>query len=150
MRIAVLTISSSRNEGDDASGDVLAEVIGAAGFELAARELVSDDRAAIELKLKSLAGKADCVLTTGGTGITVDDVTPEATLAVCDREVPGIAEALRAASMSETPMAMLSRAVAATLGTTLIVNLPGSPKACRHCFAVLEPVLDHAAAQLNR
>jgi molybdenum cofactor synthesis domain-containing protein len=150
MRIAVLTISSSRREGDDASGDALAEAINAAGFELTARELVLDDRAAIESQLKSLAGGADCVLTTGGTGITADDVTPEATLAVCDREVPGIAEALRASSLAETPMAMLSRAVAGTLGKTLIVNLPGSPNACRHCFAVLEPVLAHATAQLNR
>jgi molybdenum cofactor synthesis domain-containing protein len=150
MRIAVLTISSSRTAADDASGDALADAIAAAGFELAAREIVSDDRAAIESKLKSLAADADCVLTTGGTGITLDDVTPEATLAVCDREIPGIAEALRASSMTETPMAMLSRAAAGTLGTTLIVNLPGSPQACRHCFAVLEPVLEHAAAQLNR
>jgi molybdenum cofactor synthesis domain-containing protein len=150
MRIAVLTISSSRTAADDASGDALADAIAAAGFELAAREIVSDDRAAIESKLKSLAADADCVLTTGGTGITLDDVTPEATLAVCDREIPGIAEALRASSMTETPMAMLSRAAAGTLGTTLIVNLPGSPQACRHCFAVLEPVLEHTAAQLNR
>src|SRR4051794_39254415 len=150
MRIAVLTISSSRRKGDDASGDVLAEAISAAGFELTARELVLDDRAAIEAQLKSLAGDADCVLTTGGTGITADDVTPEATRAVCEREVPGIAEALRASSLAETPMAMLSRATAGSLGTTLIVNLPGSPKACRHCFAVLEPVLEHATAQLNR
>jgi molybdopterin adenylyltransferase len=150
MRVAVLTISSSRKEHDDASGDVLVEAIDAGGFELSARELVADDQTAIESKLKSLAGDADCVLTTGGTGITADDVTPEATLAVCDREVPGIAEALRASSMTETPMAMLSRAVAGTLGNTLIVNLPGSPNACRHCFAVLEPVLVHASAQLNR
>ncbi|MBI2690347.1 MAG: MogA/MoaB family molybdenum cofactor biosynthesis protein [Solirubrobacterales bacterium] len=150
MRVAVLTISSSRKEHNDASGDALVEAIDAAGFDLSARELVSDDRSAIESKLKSLAGVADCVLTTGGTGITADDVTPEATLAVCDREVPGIAEALRASSTAETPMAMLSRAVAGTLGNTLIVNLPGSPKACRHCFAALEPVLEHASAQLNR
>lgn len=150
MRVAVLTISSSRKEHDDASGDALVEAIDAAGFELAAREVVSDDRQSIEAKLKSLAGDADCVLTTGGTGITADDVTPEATLAVCDREVPGIAEALRASSMAETPMAMLSRAVAGTLGRTLIVNLPGSPNACRHCFAVLVPVLEHASSQLNR
>jgi molybdenum cofactor synthesis domain-containing protein len=150
MRIAVLTISSSRKEHDDASGDALSAAIGAAGFELAARELVADDRSAIESKLKSLADDVDCVLTTGGTGITADDVTPEATLAVCDREVPGIAEALRASSMTETPMAMLSRAAAGTLGNTLIVNLPGSPNACRRCFAVLEHVLEHASAQLNR
>ncbi len=150
MRVAVLTISSSRKEHNDASGDALVEAIDAAGFDLSARELVSDDRSAIESKLKSLAGVADCVLTTGGTGITADDVTPEATLAVCDREVPGIAEALRASSTADTPMAMLSRAVAGTLGNTLIVNLPGSPKACRHCFAALEPVLEHASAQLNR
>lgn len=150
MRIAVLTISSSRKEHDDASGDALVEAINAAGFELTERDLVPDDRPAIESKLKSLAGDADCVFTTGGTGITADDVTPEATLAVCDREIPGIAEALRASSMSETPMAMLSRAVAGTFGKTLIVNLPGSPNACRHCFAVLEPVLEHASAQLNR
>jgi molybdenum cofactor synthesis domain-containing protein len=150
MRFAVLTVSTSREPAQDESGDVLAELGAAAGLELSARELVSDDQAAIEQALSRISDAADFVFTTGGTGITPDDVTPEATLAVCDREVPGIAEALRAASLEQTPMAMLSRGVAGTRGKTLIVNLPGSPRACRHCFAVVEPLLQHAHAQLNR
>lgn len=150
MRVAVLTVSSSRGAADDASGDALAELISEHGFELAARGLVSDSREQITEALERLSEAAELVLTTGGTGITLDDVTPEATRAVIDREAPGIAEALRAASMEHTPMAMLSRATAGTRGRALIVNLPGSPQACRQCFAVLQPVLEHAAAQLQR
>lgn len=150
MRVAVLTVSSSRAAGGDASGDVLTELIAENGFELAARGLVSDATEQIAEALERLSESADVVLTTGGTGITLDDVTPEATRSVIDREVPGIAEALRAASIEHTPMAMLSRATSGTVGRTLIVNLPGSPQACRQCFAVLLPVLDHAVAQLQR
>jgi molybdenum cofactor synthesis domain-containing protein len=150
MRFAVLTVSTSRDSAQDESGDLLCELGAAAGLELSARELVSDDQAAVEQALARLAADADFVLTTGGTGITADDVTPEATLAVCDREVPGIAETLRAASLEQTPMAMLSRGVAGTLGSTLIVNFPGSPRACRHCFEVIDPLFAHAHAQLNR
>jgi molybdenum cofactor synthesis domain-containing protein len=150
LRAAILTVSSTRSVGDDASGDELSALLDGAGFETSERALVSDDAAQIEQAIVRLAEGCDVLLTTGGTGITPDDVTPEATMAAIDREVPGIAEALRAASLEHTPMAMLSRAVAGTRGRTLIVNLPGSPNACRQCFEVLRPVLDHAAAQLNR
>jgi molybdenum cofactor synthesis domain-containing protein len=150
LRVAILTVSSTRSAGDDASGDELSALVDGAGFELSERTLVTDDAALIEQEIVRLSAGCDLLLTTGGTGITGDDVTPEATLSAIDREVPGIAEALRAASMTHTPMAMLSRAVAGTRGRTLIVNLPGSPNACRQCFEVLQPVLAHAAAQLNR
>ena len=92
----------------------------------------------------------ELVLTTGGTGLTPDDVTPEATLAVIDREVPGMAEAMRARSLAHTPMAMLSRAVAGTAGRSLIINFPGSPRAIAELIPVLEPVLGHAVATLHR
>lgn len=150
MRVAVLTVSSSRETSDDASGDALAELIAQNDFELVARGLVTDSTEQIAEALERLSDAADVVLTTGGTGITLDDVTPEATRSVIDREVPGIAQALRAESLQHTPMAMLSRATAGTRGRALIVNLPGSPNACRQCFAVLLPVLEHAVAQLNR
>ncbi|MFY9264561.1 MAG: MogA/MoaB family molybdenum cofactor biosynthesis protein [Solirubrobacterales bacterium] len=150
MRAAVLTVSSSRTATDDASGDTLERLIGDSGFELSGREWANDERAAIETALRRLAVAADLVLTTGGTGLTADDVTPEATLAVVDREVPGIAEALRAASLRHTPLAMISRATAGTIGSCLIVNLPGSPRACEQCFAALRPVLEHAHDLLNR
>lgn len=150
MRAALLTVSSTRELGDDASGDVLCAQLASAQIELAAREIVTDDAAVIAAAIVRLAELADLVLTTGGTGITLDDVTPEATRAVIDREIPGIAEALRADSMTHTPMAMLSRGVAGVRSKTLIVNFPGSPQACEQCFAVIAPVLKHAHAQLNR
>jgi molybdenum cofactor synthesis domain-containing protein len=150
MRAALLTVSSTRMAGDDKSGDVLAERLAAAQIDLAAREIVVDEKTAIAEAITRLSALADLVLTTGGTGITQDDVTPEATLDVIDREVPGIAEALRAESMAHTPMAMLSRGIAGVRGKTLIVNFPGSPQACEQCFAVIDPILKHAHSQLNR
>lgn len=144
---AVLTVSDrvARGEQEDASGPALAARLAAAGWEVAARAVVPDETAAIGA---ALAGWADegipLVVTTGGTGIAPRDVTPDATRAVADREVPGIAEALRAASLAQTPHAMLSRATAAVRGTTLIVNLPGSPRAIEATLGVLAPVLEHA------
>lgn len=150
MRAAVLTISSTRSAADDPSGDTLVRLLEAESIELVARELVSDDAGSIADEISRLCGDADLVLTTGGTGITADDVTPEATRSVIERELPGIAEAIRAESLTHTSMAMLSRATAGTLGSTLIVNFPGSPAACEQCFAVIRPVLRHAHEQLNR
>ena len=144
--IAILTVSDrvAKGERDDRGGDALAERAGAAGFPVVARLVVPDERAAIETALRDLAGRAAIVLTTGGTGLGPRDVTPEATRAVLDREAPGIAEALRAASLAITPFAMLSRAAAGLIGKVLVVNLPGNPKAVGEEWVVLEPVLRHA------
>jgi molybdenum cofactor synthesis domain-containing protein len=152
MRTAVLTISTSvsRRETEDVSGPLLAARAEAAGCEVVAMEVVPDDFALIEDRLHHYADeRCDVILTTGGTGFTPDDVTPEATRAAIDREAPGIAEAMRAVSLAHTPMAVLSRAVAGIIGRTLVVNFPGSPKAVEECFAVLEPVLGHAVRTLR-
>jgi molybdopterin adenylyltransferase len=141
----VLTVSDGVAAGqrDDASGDMLEELLTGEGFEVR-RELVPDDRPQIARALRVLADEAELVLTTGGTGVGPRDVTPEATASVLDREVPGIAEAIRADSISRTPHALLSRGVAGTIGETLVVNLPGSPGGSRDGFAVLKPALEHA------
>jgi len=155
VTIAIVTVSSTRARGSgepDLSGDALAELVDRVGGDLAARRLVADDRPAIEATLRELADDQGCdlVLTTGGTGLTVDDVTPEATAAVIDRPAAGIAEAMRAASAPHTRYWMLSRAVAGVRGSTLIVNFPGSPKAIAEAGAAIEPVVDHAVALLRR
>ena len=148
LRVAVLTVSDRVAAGtrSDAGGDRLAELLTGAGMSVAGRAVVADDQSAVVAALRTLAGAADVVLTTGGTGLGPRDVTPEATRAVLDREAPGIAEALRAASLAITPYAMLSRATAGLLGRTLVVNLPGNPKAVAEEWAVLAPVLAHAVA----
>jgi molybdopterin adenylyltransferase len=142
---AVLTVSDGvvAGEREDRSGDVLVELLAAEGYEVE-RVVVPDERERIERALADLAGRARVVLTTGGTGVAPRDVTPEATVAVVERPVPGIAEAIRADSAAKTPHALLSRGVAGVRGTTLIVNLPGSPGGCRDGFAVLRPALGHA------
>jgi molybdenum cofactor synthesis domain-containing protein len=147
LLVAILTVSDRVAGGvrDDRGGDALAERVEVAGMTVSARLVVPDERAGIEAALRDLAGRADIVLTTGGTGLGPRDVTPEATRAVLDREAPGIAEALRAASLAITPYAMLSRAAAGLIGRVLVVNLPGNPKAVVEEWAVLEPVLGHAA-----
>jgi molybdenum cofactor synthesis domain-containing protein len=153
MRCAILTVSTSLSagEGDDLSGPALAAAAAAAGAEIVAQDLAPDDDAAIEAWLRArIAEGIDLLLTTGGTGLTPDDVTPEATSAVIDREVPGLAEAMRAQSLQYTPMSMLSRAVAGTAAGSLIINFPGSPKAIAQLFPVVEPVLKHAVATLHR
>lgn len=148
LRVAVLTVSDRVAQGSrgDAGGDALRELLLAAGATVVARGVVADEWAAIVAALQSMAGQADVVLTTGGTGLGPRDVTPEATREVMDREAPGIAEALRHASLAVTPFAMLSRATAGLAGRTLLVNLPGSPKAVREEWEVLAPVLGHAVA----
>lgn len=146
LRIAVLTVSDRVAEGSrsDRGGDALAEQVTKAGGTVAARGVVADDQPAIEAALREFSANADVVLTTGGTGLGPRDVTPEATRAVLDREAPGIAEALRQASLAITPYAMLSRAVAGQIGRAVVVNLPGNPKAVVEEWDVLAPVLAHA------
>jgi molybdopterin adenylyltransferase len=148
VRVAVLTVSDRVAAGsrEDAGGDALRELLEAAGATVAARDVVPDERERVAAAVRSMAAGADVVLTTGGTGLGPRDVTPEATRMVLDREAPGIAEALRHASLAITPFAMLSRAAAGLLGGTLVVNLPGNPKAVREEWAVLAPVLGHAVA----
>jgi molybdenum cofactor synthesis domain-containing protein len=152
VRTAVLTISTSvtRHESEDESGPILAELAELAGAEIVGIEVVPDDQALIEDRLRHwIDARADLVLTTGGTGLTPDDVTPEATLAVIDRHAPGFSEAMRAEAMRHTPMGLLSRGVSGVAGRTLIVNLPGSPKAVRESFEVLAPSLGHAVNLLR-
>ena len=146
VRVGVLTVSDRVAAGtrDDAGGSALCELLERAGAELVSRAVVPDEREPITGALRAMAGDVDVVLTTGGTGLGPRDVTPEATRAVLDREAPGITEALRAASLAITPFAMLSRATAGLAGATLVVNLPGNPKAVREEWAVLVPVLAHA------
>jgi molybdenum cofactor synthesis domain-containing protein len=153
MRAAILTVSTSVAAGasEDVSGAALAARAREAGAQVIDQRVVSDDRAAIAAALRDfIAAGAELVFTTGGTGLTPDDVTPEATREVIDREVPGIAEAMRAQSLRHTPMGMISREVSGAAGRTLIVNFPGSPRAIEQLFPVIAPVLEHAVATLRR
>jgi molybdopterin adenylyltransferase len=145
VKAAVLTVSDGVSAGtrEDRSGDLLVELLEGDGYEVD-RRVVPDEIPAIVDVLYQLASEARVVLTTGGTGVAPRDVTPEATRAVLEREVPGIADAIRADSIAKTPHGLLSRGVAGVRGQTLIVNLPGSPGGCRDGFAVLQPALGHA------
>lgn len=154
IRAGILTLSdrSARGERPDESGPLLARIVRERlGAQVEAQAVLPDERAAIEQTLRAWADglDLDLVLTTGGTGFAPRDVTPEATRAVIEREAPGLAEAMRADSARQTPHAMLSRAVCGIRGRTLIVNLPGSPRAARENLAVLLPVLPHAIALLR-
>jgi molybdenum cofactor synthesis domain-containing protein len=152
VQAAVLTVSTSvsARRAEDRSGPALAARAERAGCEVVAMEVVPDDFSLIEDRLHNyIDAGVDFIFTTGGTGLTPDDITPEATRAVITRSTPGITEAMRAASLAHTPMAVLSRATAGVSGRTLIVNFPGSPKAVEECFGVLEPVLAHAASTLR-
>ena len=152
-RAAIVTVSTrvSRGEAEDESGPALAELCAAAGLEVVS-ELVSDDREAIATVLKRLADHEHVrfIFTTGGTGMTADDVTPEATRDVIDREAPGFAETIRAESRGHTPLGILTRGVSGIRGRTLIVNFPGSPRAVRQSWPVVEPTLGHARDTLER
>ena len=155
IRAAVITVSDacSRGEREDDSGAALVELLEASGAEVVEKGILSDDLEPLVQRLEEIVrrGHVNVIITTGGTGLGPRDNTPEATLRVIEREAPGIAEAIRAQSLKVTPMAMISRGVAGVAGAapgaasgTLIINLPGSPKAVRESFAVIQPVLAHA------
>ena len=145
----MLTVSDgvSAGEREDESGDLLAGALAEDGWEVE-RRTVPDDRDEIATALRELAGTSALVLTTGGTGFGPRDVTPEATAEVVERGAPGIAEAVRADAVARTPHGMLSRGAAGIVGSTLVVNLPGSPGACRDGWAVLAPAVGHAVKLL--
>jgi molybdopterin adenylyltransferase len=153
MRAAILTISTSRSEGgqEDKSGPALARFAQDVGAEVTATDIVPDDQSKIEWALRHYADseRCDLVLTTGGTGFAPDDVTPEATRAVIERDAPGIAEALRAASREHTRKWMLSRGVAGIRGRTLIINFPGSPTSIGEAGEAISEAIPHAVALLR-
>jgi molybdenum cofactor synthesis domain-containing protein len=151
---AVLTVSTGGAEGwrQDTSGPTARDMLEGAGFNVVREDLVRDDVDTIAGVLKRWADVDDIALiaTTGGTGLSPYDFTPEATQSVIEREVPGIAEAMRMSTLAKTPMAMISRGVSGTRGRSLIVNLPGSPKGVRECLEVVSPVLRHAVALIRQ
>ncbi|MDI6799643.1 MAG: MogA/MoaB family molybdenum cofactor biosynthesis protein [Actinomycetota bacterium] len=147
MKLGILTISDRAAAGErgDGSGTLIAEIMRDEGAEVVAYEIVSDEKKLITKNLIRMADdlKVDLIITTGGTGLSPRDVTPEATLSVIEREAPGLSEAIRAESLRITPNAMLSRGVSGVRGKTLIVNLPGSPKAVKEGLLVIIPALGH-------
>jgi len=153
IKAVAITVSDrcSRGVQDDVSGRALVELLREAGADIVAHEVLADDLEPLAEKLRDLAERSDVnlIVTTGGTGLGPRDNTPEATLRVIEREAPGLAEAMRAESLKHTPMAMISRGVCGIRAGTLIINLPGSPKAVRESFAVIAPVLNHAIALLD-
>ncbi len=152
IRATVITASDacSVGEREDASGEALVHLLAELGAQIVAKEVVNDDLEPLADMLRAYADRADVnlIVTTGGTGFGPRDNTPEATLRVIEREAPGLAEAMRAETLKHTPMAMISRGVCGIRSGTLIVNLPGSPKAVRESFAVIKPVLNHAVELL--
>src|SRR4051812_27448445 len=143
---AILTISDTRSAGTrtDTTTGLMEEILQSLGIEIVAMRLVPDEHDEIAGAIAELADGANLVLTSGGTGLAPRDVTPEATRSVLDREAPGIAEAMRAETAKIQPLSWLSRGIAGTRATTLVVNLPGNPKAVRECLDVLAPMLPHA------
>jgi molybdopterin adenylyltransferase len=145
VRAAVLTVSDGVVAGtrEDLSGDLLSQRLAGAGFDVAERRTVPDEGDAIEAALRELAGAAALVLTTGGTGFAPRDVTPEATARVVERPAPGLDEHMRVVSIAASPHGMLSRGRSGIAGSSLIVNFPGSPRACAELFDAVAPALDH-------
>lgn len=150
LRIGVLTCSDTRGEAEDTAGRALIGLSEERGWDIAGYQVVPDDRAAIASALTEMSDEAgaDVIFTCGGTGLSLRDVTPEATRDIAHRDVPGIAEHLRAESLLVTKRAMLSRGVAAQRGTTLIINFPGSEKAARESFGFVADQLEHAAKMI--
>lgn len=152
IRAVVITISDacSRGEREDASGTALVELLHGIEAEVVDKKIVSDDLEPLTCLLREVADRenVNLVITTGGTGFAPRDTTPEATLAVIEREAPGVAEAMRMQTLQQTPMAMISRGVCGIRSGAMIVNLPGSPKGVRESFAVIAPVLSHAISLL--
>jgi molybdopterin adenylyltransferase len=152
-RAAVVTVSTrvSRGEAEDESGPALAQLCAGVGLEVVS-EVVSDDRDAIATALKRLADQEDVrfIFTTGGTGLTPDDVTPEATADVIDRDAPGFAQAIREVARGHTPLGILTRGISGIRGRTLIINFPGSPTAVRQSWPVVAPTVEHARDTLER
>jgi len=148
INVGILTISDKGSKGQrqDKSGEAIRDGVSRMKSAVVKYEIVPDEMDIIADKLADWAdsGKVDVILTTGGTGLSQRDVTPEATLSIIDRSVPGFAEAMRAKSLEKTPMAMLSRAVSGQRGQCLIINLPGSPKAVQECLEVIIPAIPHA------
>lgn len=153
LRAVCITVSDrcARGEAEDRSGVLLAEALRAIGAEIVAEEIVSDDLEPLAATLRRYCdrGDVDLICTTGGTGVAPRDNTPEATRAVIERDVPGLAEAMRAQTWDKVPTAMISRGVCGVRGRTLIVNLPGSPAGVRECFDVIKGVLPHAVRLLR-
>ena len=150
LKVAVLTCSDTRGEAEDTAGRALSELIAEREWTFSGYQVCPDDAPTIEAAIAEMAADgADVILTCGGTGLSPRDVTPEATLAACDREVPGVAEHIRAESLKVTGRAMLSRGVAAMRGQTLVVNLPGSEKAARECFGFIADQFEHAVEMMH-
>ncbi len=151
MKVAILTVSDkgSRGEREDRSGAAIREIVEQMGGKVVIYEIIPDERDEIESALRRAARSAELVLTTGGTGIGARDVTPEATRSVIEKELPGITEVMRMRSVEVTPTAMLSRAVAGTVGCALVINLPGSPKAVRECLSFIRGAIPHALELLR-
>ena len=152
--LAVLTVSTSGYQGqrEDTSGQEIKDILTAPDYEVVRYEIVSDEQDTIAQRMAQWADdpQVDLIVSTGGTGLGPRDVTPEACLSIIDREVPGLAETMRAEILKFTPMAMLSRSVAGIRGKTLIITLPGSPKGVRETLEVVKPVLPHALELLKR
>jgi len=151
IRVGILTVSdrASRGQREDLSGKVIREIVGQLPAQVVKYTVVPDDRARIEKELMRISEQVDLVLTTGGTGLSPKDVTPEATAHVIEKVVPGISEAMRMEGLKHTPYALLSRAIAGVRKTSLIINLPGSPKAVRENLEIILPAIPHAIETLK-
>ncbi len=153
LRAAILTVSDTCSQGkrEDLSGQTLKDILAKEEFEICEKRIVADDRGEIADELKCFCDKVrvNVVFTTGGTGMGPRDVTPEATVSVCERIVPGLGEMMRAEGLKKTPNAILSRGIAGIRKNTLIVNLPGSPKAVRECLEMILAVLPHAVEMMH-